>query len=102
MESQAEVVVPTSDLVADLESLANQGFQLRTIFPVDEPRVAHLNGHGIALRLDSTAKAGAPIIQTPGVAATVELSSGAMLIPPVGDFEDCVLDDGYVLSLIHI
>jgi len=57
----AEVVVPSTDLAADLAFYTGTpGFRLDTIFPADDPAVATLSGHGIRLRLERGSAAPAP------------------------------------------
>jgi len=62
-DSQAQVVLPTSDLNADISFFESLGFQLHQIFPSDDPEVAILFGHSLSLRLDRTMKCPAPILQ---------------------------------------
>jgi len=52
-ETRAEILLPTSDLRADLGYFQKTlGFRLDTIYPADNPAVAVLSGHGLRLRLD--------------------------------------------------
>lgn len=60
MDSQAQLVLPTQDLNADLAFFSGLGFRLDQIFPADNPSVATLSGHGMSIRLDSAAD-GAPV-----------------------------------------
>ncbi len=56
-ETQAEVLLPTTDLRADLPFYTrNLGFRLDTIFPADNPSVASLSGHGLRLRIEKGAQ----------------------------------------------
>lgn len=51
-EMQAEMLLPTSDLTADMQFFTKKlGFRLDTIFPADDPAVAVISGHGVRLRL---------------------------------------------------
>jgi len=94
----AEVVVPSSDLTADISLLEASGFQLSTIFPADEPRVAELSGHGLAVRLDMLATSGAPTLRIPDLESMVELSGGATLIAADTEFAMPALDDETVFT----
>lgn len=50
---QATVCLPSLDLDADIRFLVEEvGMALRCIFPADSPRVAELDGLGVALRLE--------------------------------------------------
>ncbi len=52
-EIRAEVLLPTTDLRADLEFFGKVlGMQLDSIYPADDPAVAVFSGHGLRLRLD--------------------------------------------------
>ncbi len=53
---QAQVVLPSSDLSADMDFFTDLGFRLETIFPSDNPQVAVMNGHGMSIRLDRQSK----------------------------------------------
>lgn len=53
--SQAQLVMATQDLNADLAFFSNLGFRLDHIFPADNPAVAILSGHGLCIRLDRAA-----------------------------------------------
>jgi len=50
--SQAQLVMPTQDLDADMAFFSSLGFRLDQIFPADNPSVAILSGHGISIRID--------------------------------------------------
>ena len=51
--TSAQVVLPTTDLTADLAFFTNElGFRLDTIFPADDPSVAELSGHGMSIRFE--------------------------------------------------
>ena len=55
---QAEMLLPTSDLTADMQFFTKKlGFRLDTIFPADDPAVAVISGHGVRLRLQRGAPA---------------------------------------------
>ena len=57
-EMQAEMLLPTRDLTADMQFFTRKlGFRLDTIFPADNPAVAVISGHGVRLRLQR----GAPV-----------------------------------------
>ncbi len=52
-EIRAEVLLPTTDLRADLGFFGKLlGMQLDSIYPADDPQVAVFSGHGLRLRLD--------------------------------------------------
>ena len=60
-ETKAELVLPTTDLRADLPFFTKTlGMRMDMIYPADNPAVAVVSGHGLRLRLDaaSTAPAG--------------------------------------------
>ena len=59
--TQAQLQLPTVDLVADMDFLIDLGFRLDKIFPADDPTVAMLSGYGLQLALDRNAT-GAPAI----------------------------------------
>ena len=61
-ESQAQILLPTKDLSADMNYFADLGFRLEHIFPSDDPKVAIMSGHGLHIRLDKDAPRPAPII----------------------------------------
>ena len=49
---QAEVLLPSRDLHADLSFYGERlGFRLESIFPADNPAVAVMTGHGLRIRL---------------------------------------------------
>lgn len=53
---QAQIVLRSDDLHADLAFYGKTlGFDLQSIYPADDPRVAVLTGFGLALRLDRSA-----------------------------------------------
>ena len=53
-ETRAEVLLPTTDLRADLPFFTKTlGFRLDMIYPADNPAVVVLSGHGLRLRLDA-------------------------------------------------
>jgi quercetin dioxygenase-like cupin family protein len=57
----AEVVLPSTDLAADIEFLDRTlGFRLDTIYPADDPRVATMSGYGLRVRLDRDVASPAP------------------------------------------
>lgn len=51
-DTQAQVVLPSKDLVRDMDYFTNIDFKLVNIFPDDNPEVAIMTGHGIHIRLD--------------------------------------------------
>ncbi len=59
---QAQVLMPSNDLSADMAYFTNLGFRLDHIFPSDDPAVAIMSGHGIHLRLDKNAAIAPPTI----------------------------------------
>lgn len=52
MNTEAQILVPSNNLNADMEFLINIGFKLQHIFPDDSPEVAVMFGHGMNIRLD--------------------------------------------------
>ncbi|MDE0203999.1 MAG: hypothetical protein OXK73_16380 [Rhodospirillaceae bacterium] len=51
--TQAELVLPSRDLHADLAFYRERlGFRLDSIFPADDPAQAALSGHGVRIRLE--------------------------------------------------
>lgn len=86
----AEVVVPSSDLAADIALLEDQGFRLDVIFPADEPRVAQMTGHGVSLRLDTSSSVAAPTLRLVNLDESVTTSAGAHLVGT--DAPDSVAD----------
>lgn len=61
-KNQAQVVLPSKDLQADMTFLEQLGFRLENIYPSDDPAVAILSGHGLYLQLDRAAEGAAPVI----------------------------------------
>lgn len=61
-DTQAQVVLPSNDLVEDMAFLTGLGFRLINIFPDDDPEVAVMTGHNIHIRLDKNAKTPPSII----------------------------------------
>lgn len=55
-DSLAQVLLPSKDLVKDIEYFSHLGFRLNNIFPSDDPTVALMSGHNINVRLDKKAK----------------------------------------------
>jgi len=53
-DSQAQLLLPSSDLPADIEFLTGLGFRLDNISPADNPSVANMSGHGLHVVLDKT------------------------------------------------
>lgn len=55
-EVRAEILLPTSDLRADLPFFTKTlGMRMDMIYPADNPAVAVVSGHGLRLRLDAEA-----------------------------------------------
>jgi quercetin dioxygenase-like cupin family protein len=55
-EARAEVRLPSRDLRQDLPFFTGRlGFRLDMIYPADNPQVAVLSGHGLRIRLDTSA-----------------------------------------------
>ncbi len=52
----AQVVLPSTDLTADIDFFSELGFRLENIFPSDDPAVAFMHGNGMSLRLDRDSK----------------------------------------------
>lgn len=80
---QATVCLPSLDLDADIRFLVDEvGLALRCIFPADSPRVAELEGLGLALRLErADAPASGPtrlLLRAPGEAARRVRSPGGI------------------------
>lgn len=59
---QAELVLPSQDLNADIAFLTDLGFRMERIYPSDDPAVAVMSGHGMQLRLDKNIETGPAII----------------------------------------
>lgn len=59
----AEVLIPCADFPASLAYLQGLGFNVRLIFPAEDPAVAVVQGNGLTLRLDRDAKGPAPILR---------------------------------------
>lgn len=54
--AEAEIRLPTTDLVADLAFFTKMlGFRLEQIFPADNPAIVVLSGHGTRFRLETDA-----------------------------------------------
>ncbi|HMQ63843.1 MAG TPA: cupin, partial [Flavilitoribacter sp.] len=62
-DTQAQLLLPTQDLNADLAFFTGLGFRLDRIFPADDPGVAVLSGHGMRIRLDRSADGHPPALQ---------------------------------------
>lgn len=60
--TQAQVVVPSKDLTADMDYFTALGFRLENIFPSDDPAVAIMSGHGIHVRIDKGATSAPALI----------------------------------------
>ncbi|MCB0278003.1 MAG: cupin domain-containing protein, partial [Calditrichaeota bacterium] len=55
-ESSAAIVLKSIDLNKDIHFFETLGFRILSIFPADQPRIAELNGHGLRIKLDRSAK----------------------------------------------
>ena len=55
MNSEALLVLSTTDLTLEMEFFTNLGFRLEKIFPSEDPAIAIMSGHGIQVRLDKLA-----------------------------------------------
>ncbi len=60
---RAELIVPSTDLPADMAFFTNLGFRLDQILPADNPTVARLSGHGLHLCIDLNADCEPPTIR---------------------------------------
>ena len=60
---RAELIVPSTDLPADMAFFTNLGFRLDQILPADNPTVARLSGHGLHLCIDRNADCEPPTIR---------------------------------------
>jgi len=99
MIERAEVLVPSNDLSADISVLKDVGFRLDSIFPADEPRVARLSGHGVQIRIDTSAESVAPpTIRVAELGDEIETSAGARLVRAPSEFEMPALDDATVFT----
>ncbi len=59
---QAQVILPSNDLSADMDFFSDLGFRLENIFPSDDPAVAIMDGHGLSIKLDKQSKSPASIL----------------------------------------
>lgn len=57
---QAQLVLSTTDLSADISFFEDIGFRLEQIYPADHPQVAVISGHGMQIKLDRSAES-APV-----------------------------------------
>ena len=55
MNKQAQILLSSNDLTADMDFLVGLGFKLINNFPDDEPEVAIMAAHGLQIRLDINA-----------------------------------------------
>ncbi|MBL4657005.1 MAG: cupin domain-containing protein, partial [Flavobacteriales bacterium] len=83
LESQAQVVMPATDLNKELEFFEKLGFRLDHIYPDDSPVVAMMSGHGLRIRLDQNAKAHPAEINILTDDAEV-LNNGKAIVSPSG------------------
>ncbi|MBO3698101.1 cupin domain-containing protein [Roseivirga sp. E12] len=60
--NQAQIILPGTDLNAEMSYFERIGFRLDNIFPDDDPEVAVMSGYGIQLRIDRSAKVSPPSI----------------------------------------
>ncbi len=61
--TQAELLLPTTDLTKEMAFFQSIGFRLEQIFPADDPAVAVMSGHGLQIRLDRNATIPPPTIR---------------------------------------
>ena len=61
-DSQAELVLPSTNLNEDVEFLKKIGFRLNNVYPADDPAVARLSGHGMCIRLNRSAHSPVPVV----------------------------------------
>lgn len=54
-KARAQLLLPTKNLPKEMDFFQKIGFRLDQIFPADDPQVAIMSGHGLALRLDKNA-----------------------------------------------
>jgi len=62
-KAQAELMLPSTDLPADMAFFETHGFRLDQIFPADNPTVARLSGHGLRLCIDQNTVCEPPTIR---------------------------------------
>lgn len=62
-ESQAELLLPSDDLSADMDFFTDLGFRLNQIYPSDDPAVACMSGYGIHLRLDKASRTAPAVLR---------------------------------------
>ncbi len=60
--NQAQIILPSTDLNAEMSYFERIGFRLDNIFPDDDPEVAVMSGFGIQIRIDKSSKVTAPTI----------------------------------------
>ncbi len=63
VQPTAEYVIPCDDLEAAIDWFAGAGFRMIMLRPADDPMLATLEGHGVVLRLDRSAEAGATALR---------------------------------------
>jgi len=61
-QSQAQIILPSTDLNEEMSYFERIGFRLDNIFPDDDPEVAVMSGFGIQIRIDKSSKVSAPAI----------------------------------------
>jgi len=62
-KAQAELILPSTDLPADMAFFETHGFRLDQILPADNPSVARLSGHGLRLCIDQNTVCEPPTIR---------------------------------------
>ncbi len=62
-KAQAQLLLPTNNLTEEMDFFQKIGFRLDQIFPADDPQVAIMSGHGLALRIDRNAQVAASHIR---------------------------------------
>ncbi len=97
-ETPAEVLVPSTDLSADIAALEAAGFTLAVIFPADDPRTAKMTGHRLTLEISTQNHAGVPALRIPGLEAPVRTSAGVDLLGPPPDPQRPDLRSQYVFT----
>lgn len=81
---QAQLLMSSKDLVADMEFFEGIGFRLDNIFPDDAPAVAVMSGHGLQIRLDKTVDCTPPSIHILTDTLETVLGKSARVVAPNG------------------
>lgn len=82
--SQAQVLLPSTNLNEDITYFSNLGFRLNHIFPSDDPVVAMMSGHGMQVRLDRNAQCAPPILNILTDQPELFIDDDSELIAPNG------------------